>query len=243
MTCCATGLLTLWPWVFFNEFILASRYPIVDEEIAIVERSLVEESLQRMQPEIRRQYPLDYAYPEDTIVAIGSSQTWGSGAALREDAWTYQLETILNEANSPREHLVVNAGIPGAESHELFRFYEDFMSQYPHKLLVIALGCNDRDANLFYEYLERFVVLARSSGVTPLLVVEALSHENAPEGTKQGWVLQAVAEAYDVPLFDLHNAVAPYQDAGFFWWDIVHPTSFGHACIAKALAPFIQEHL
>ncbi len=215
----------------------------MDEEIEIVERSLVAESIQQRGLEMLRFYPLDRSYPEDTIMAIGSSQTWGSGATIRVDAWTHQLESVLNDTDNSREYLVINAGIPGARSNELFGFYEDFLIQYPHKIVIIALGCNDRGVDFFHEYLERFVVLARSLEVTPLLVVEAVSYESLPGGLNTRRVLEAVAEAHDVPIFDLHQAVGPYQDAGFFWWDVVHPTSFGHACIARELAPFIREHL
>ena len=243
LSCCATAAITLWPWALFINPMVVTRYPEVDEHLLNIERAHVEERMRMAVKEIQASFPLEEAYPTNTIIAIGSSQTWGCGAAVREHTWTAQLENILNERNTSSGHVVINGGVQGVQSKELADLYETFLRHYPHTLVVIVLGCNDLEPVVFRENLERLILLAREAHAQPLLAVEPLSYEEAPEGVEERWVLASVAEALDVPIFDLHKALEPCQDAGFFWWDVVHPTSFGHARIANALAPFVLEHL
>jgi cob(I)alamin adenosyltransferase len=56
-------------------------------------------------------------------------------------------------------------------------------------------------------------------------------------------ILREVAAALDVPVVDLPAAIgrAEREDAGFLWWDPVHPTSFGQALAAEAIAGGVLE--
>ena len=242
LSCCFTVILVLWPWTYYRVSIMAQRYPLENDTLLKIERILIDEGIQTRREEIRGEYPADFPFPENTVVLLGSSQTWGSGATLREHTWANKLEPLLTGETSSNV-LLINGAIKGATSKLLYPYYEEFLSLYPHKLLVMVLGCNDRDENILRENLVRFITLARSKQSKPVLVIEAFSYDDHANGTGMRSVMESVASEYNVPLFDMHNAVKEYQDAGFFWWDTVHPTSFGHDCIAHVLAPFIRECL
>ena len=240
---CFTATLIIWPCALYRITVLAPRYPLESEMMRKSENLLIEKGIEVMKDKIRQVYPEDYQFPENTVMVVGTSQAWGSGATLREHSWVKSLEAIMNEGDRPQQVLCINSALCGANSKMLYQLYEEFLSQYPHKLLLIVLGCNDHDEEEFKENLARFMSLARKKQIKSALVVEALSYEELPGGTGMSSIMKFIADEYDVPLFNMHQAVAEYQDAGFFWWDIVHPTSFGHKCIAEVLAPFVSACL
>ena len=243
LSCCFTVILVLWPWTIYRISVLAPRYPLESDTMRKKEHIRVEKSIMHRRDEMTHEYPASYPFPENTVVLIGSSQTWGSGAALRKHTWANKLENILNEEYAPLKVLVMNTAIKAAKSEELYPYYEEFLGQYPHKLLVMVLGCNDRNEEVLRENLIRFINFARKKKVKPALVIEAFSYEDQASGSGMRSTMESIANEYKVPLFNLHEAVEAYQDAGFFWWDRVHPTSFGHECVAHLLAPFFRECL
>ncbi|MCK5863218.1 MAG: SGNH/GDSL hydrolase family protein [Candidatus Hydrogenedentes bacterium] len=243
LSCCATVLLTLYPWVLYHTYIMVPRYPVIDKTLRSIERTVINKAIKYRQEEFLSEYSTESPVPENTVMLIGTSQTWGCGATHKKDIWAKKLEKGLNKKFPSSNILFLNGAIKGATSDLLYPFYEDFLCHYPHKMLFIVLGCNDFDGDVLHENLGRFITLAQSKKIATALIVEALSYEQVPNGTDMLPVMISVAKKYNVPLFNMHEAVKEYQDAGFFWWDVVHPTSFGHDRISHVLTPFFEECL
>ncbi len=240
---CATIALTLWPWLAYDRYIMARRYPIVDNQLIDVERDAVEQWTQSVKEALSARYPIDEHPEGDTIILIGTSQTWGSGASLRAQSWANLLEKYLWDLNDGiGEIAVMNAAVPGSNSGELLPLYQEFLSQYRHDVLLISLGCNDKDLAAFQENLAQFFALARQHGAHPMLLTEALSMDQAAEGPEFTPDMGKIAQAHDVPWLNLHEALRDRHDDGFLWWDVVHPTSFGHRCIAEIIMPFVMTN-
>jgi len=56
----------------------------------------------------------DRAEPEHTrVLVVGTSQTWGAGAARAEDGFVERLERLLMAAEPERRWECINAGIQG----------------------------------------------------------------------------------------------------------------------------------
>ncbi|NLF58939.1 MAG: hypothetical protein GX580_15020 [Candidatus Hydrogenedens sp.] len=175
---------------------------------------------------------------------LGTSQTWGVGATLRTETFVSRLEPLLNQNRPPdRRLLALNGAVPGSISPFLAGHYRDFLAGYEHSWLVVNLGVNDTDPEILRENLRDIVHTARSNGVKPIFCMEALSIETRADGLKRGFVVLEVAEELGIPVFNLHEAVRNAQDDGLFWWDSVHPTSYGHRRIAEVLLPFLQPLL
>jgi lysophospholipase L1-like esterase len=109
--------------------------------------------------------------------------------------------------------------------------------------VVLDLSTNDADERAFAEALAGFVSLNEERGIATLFALEPNSIEYAPRGPRLHETMRAVGAARGVPVIDLHAEVRKADSRGFLWWDLVHPTSFGHRVIAEALAPVVGEML
>ena len=240
----ATAALTLWPYVLLEDRLMAGYYPVVDEALMEEEQEHVAGWIESVKREIAFRHPPDSVPPNDAILVVGTSQTWGSGANTRDQRWVKVLEDNLNAVRDESERVcLLNGAVPGSNSTQLLELYQDFLVQYRHGTLLLNLGCNDRDPEVLSRNLEEFIRIARDNGVQPLIVVEALSDEEVPGGTENLPVMKAVAETHNVPFFSLGDALEEDYDKGFFWWDVVHPTSYGHRRIAEVLTGFVEEHM
>lgn len=239
-----TLVLTLAPWVYCRNVTIGKQYPVITYDMEVQEREREEQGFQLREEEILRLHPPHSLHNTKTIIFLGTSQTWGSGAALQKQTFVQQVQDRLNASSAFNQGIVcLNGAVPGSTAPRLSDFYKNFLTQFPHKMLVIVLGCNDRNPAVFRESLEQMVRLARKCGAFPVLVVEAFSTEEAPQGTPLTPVFEDIAESFEVPLLNMHQAIMPLQDTGILWWDVIHPTSYGHACLADTLAPFLSDIL
>jgi len=181
------------------------------------------------------------ALPEggDRVLFVGSSQTWGAGATREEDTFVHAIESRLAVNDPPIE--CINAGVSGLTAGELFRLYREEWLSFAPRLTVINLSTNDEDAAAFEQALEQFVALNEEHGVATLFVLEPNSTEFTPRSPRLHPVMRRVAERHAVPVVDAHAYLAERSDRGFLWWDVVHPTSFGHRLIAECLAEEIRD--
>lgn len=238
-----TAVLTLWPWLLIEQRLLASAYPVVDDGLQKVEERHVDEWKEAVIKDITAEFPPEKPLPENTILIMGTSQTYGCGANTPDETWTKRLSARLESEHPELQTCVINGAVPGSNSTKLLELYQDFLLQYDHKLLLIVLGCNDQNPDELQRNLGEFIDLARNKGAFPLLAIEALSDEETPLGPGMSFILEETARKYQTPLLNLHAALIEDYDRGFFWWDVVHPTSFGHSQIADVMLPFLLEHL
>lgn len=233
-----TAALFSWSYWYLHRTVLTARYPVVAGILADQEESVRVNGLIRSRHLISKRYPRKARQGEKRIMFLGTSQTHGSGAEMREEAFVGRLEGMLGET---RNVVVINAAVSGVDSKLLSRQYQDYLIQYEHSFLVVNLGNNDSDPVVFEQSLGEIVSAARHAGVVPVLCVEALSREESQSPPPLGVVLYGVAEKMNVPVFNLHDAIGGVQDTGLFWWDFVHPTSYGHKRMAEVLHPFLAQ--
>jgi lysophospholipase L1-like esterase len=226
----------------------AERYPDADTTLQRREDEFRGAQADAVRAEIRARYPGPPPPGVLRILFLGSSQTWGAGAARASETFVAVLERLLNaEADSGRRYECVNAGISAVDSRLLADLYEHEWLGLRPRLVVVDLSNNDGDASLFGLNLERIVKLSRANGVTPLLVLEPNSPEerkaSLDELLERHAVMRRVGERLDVPVFDMQARLIAEQDRGFLFWDSVHMTSFGQRLFAEALLPELQRLL
>lgn len=195
--------------------------------------------------EIRARYSEKPSTNTSRILVVGTSQTWGAGAAHEEETFVRLLERRLEDSVLNGQGLeCINAGIPALDAPWLFQLYRDEWIRLAPQVLVLNLANNDSawtQEDLFMEALNDFVRLSRERSIKVLFVLEANSIEDSPGELRLHPIMRAVAHQHGVPVFDMHAYVSQQTHRGLLWWDAVHPTSFGHRLIAEALARQLAE--
>ncbi len=172
------------------------------------------------------------------LLFLGTSQTWGAGAARLEDVFSARIAAQLGTS-----YQVINVGISGSDSTRLLALYRERWLALAPRAVVVDLGNNDPSPSVLTANLRALVALDRAHDIRTLLVVEP----NAPEAHVDhdaSWnAMRAVARELGVPLVDLHAELARRADSGFLFWDLVHLTSYGQRLAAEILYPAIAELL
>lgn len=176
------------------------------------------------------------------VLVVGTSQTYGSGAARRSEGMVPTLERLLNaDRSDPRTYEVINGSVSGSRSEQLLELYETTWSRLDPDAVVINLSNNDANRRKrFQESLEGFLALTAERGIPTLFVLEATSVERSVRGLPLHPVMRSVAKEHDVPLVDMHAWLRDHAQRGFQWWDVIHPTSYGHRLIAERLVDEVR---
>jgi len=178
--------------------------------------------------------------PRPGILVIGTSQTWGAGAASADDTWTARLEADLGG-----RYRVWNAGISGSKAATLARFYRQRWAQAKPRLVIAVFGVNDVDPDVFEQSLAEIIAIGRDFDIPTLLVQEPF----APDAPPRRWLpenrehMRRAAEHHGLALFDMHSALSDRRNEAWMWWDYVHLTSQGQALFAQELLPSVIEAL
>jgi lysophospholipase L1-like esterase len=199
-------------------------------------------------PRLAREYPPGPPPPGvRRILVLGTSQTWGSGAARPEDVWVRRLEARLGESAQPGERFeLIDAGLPGEISKKVRELFERRWLAWQPELVLVVLGNNDRDPAVLARELDAIAEDCAKRGIRAAFVPEP----NSIEGRKPSDLreleakhaaLRAVAERRGLPVVEVHAALAAERDTGFLWWDRVHLTSYGQERLAEHL--FAQRRL
>jgi lysophospholipase L1-like esterase len=193
-------------------------------------------------PRLAREYPLGPPPPGvRRILVLGTSQTWGSGAARPEDVWVRRLEAALQREAAPGERFeLIDGGLPGENAKKLREVYEKRWIQWQPELVLVDLGNNDRDAGELARELERIASLSAERGIRLAFIPEPNCIES--RGPDSLAVLRAnhaamrqVAARLGIPVVEVHDALIAEADTGFLWWDRVHLTSYGQERLAALL--------
>lgn len=182
------------------------------------------------------------------IVVVGSSQTWGSGAALKSDTWVARLEAKLNErSGGARWYECVNTGISGATSTTLWPRYRDEWVETRPNMTIIDLGHNDLDVGQFGMNLARITELNRKHGIRTVFLLEPNSRERSTFNefrenlAPNHLVMRKLGDQFGIAYVDMQAKMDARRDDGFLWWDLVHMTSAGHEIFAEELVGEILE--
>ncbi len=175
---------------------------------------------------------------KERIFFMGTSQTAGHGTTRPSESFFSILRRRMKTVPGTAKELeFVNMSIGGGNSGLLLDTYEQLVSGFEHQYLLINLGVNDsiyRPAS-FRKNITAIVERAQAMNVLPILCIEAVSAEQSPEGPALENVMKEIAGQFDVPFINMFRESQQSQDTGVFWWDYVHPTSYGFRVLADIL--------
>jgi len=193
-------------------------------------------------PRLAREVPLGPPPPGvRRVVVLGTSQTWGSGAARPEDVWTARLAAALAADAAPGERFeIVNAGLPGETSELLAELWTERWIAWKPEVVLVVLGNNDRDPRVLAREVDRIAAANEVRGIRTAIVPEANCLESRSERSlrqlaEKHEALREVAARRGLPVVEVHGPLAAARDDGFLWWDRVHLTSYGQARLAALL--------
>jgi len=145
---------------------------------------------------------------------------------------------------------VVNGGLNGGKARQVADMYLENFLRFRPSLVVVNLGCNDGSADPtrprpnYAVQLQRIVDANKEAGIPTLLVNEAVSVEQFEDGLPINDVMPTIAAVEDSVYFaDAFAELKSKYHTGFLFWDLVHPTDYGHALLADFLAPRIEAIL
>lgn len=78
-----------------------------------------------------------------TILCVGDSYTFGTGASSPDLSYPAALEKLLRKTHGP-ELRVINGGWPGQDSHDVARLLQDQLRKISPDVVCVLVGINDR---------------------------------------------------------------------------------------------------
>jgi lysophospholipase L1-like esterase len=166
------------------------------------------------------------------LLFLGSSQTWGAGAARTEHAWIARLERRWNEEAPPGvRYELINAGISALRSRRTRELYENHWIAWQPEAVVVVLGHNDDDPAQLGRELAALARTNRERGIRTVFIPEPESLEKPPGRRHEA--IRAVAPRHGAALLEVHDALNARANEGFLWWDRIHLTSFGNELMAE----------
>ncbi len=219
-------------------------YPNADEKLRLEEEYGKENAAERIFDLIEREYGLTPNPDVIRLVFLGSSQTYGSGAAIESETLVRQTERLLNERSGGPRFECINTAIHGYKLRDMARDYAERWAAMRPNLVVVNASNNDIGAGIrqFKRWLTEIIELSKGAGIKVVLVAEP----NSPERDRTSLPkyhahMTWVGDRYGIPVLDMHGYLASRQDDGFLWWDWVHMTSFGQRLFAEELVDNLIE--
>lgn len=190
---------------------------------------------------IKSQYKLDEMKSRKIVLFIGSSQTWGAGASTSNKTFTSLIEEKLKGSLNDTNIVVMNCGVSGTCSSEMYQSYISNWIKYNPILVVINNSFNDSDSVKFRAYLEYFASYNKKQNIKTIFMEEPSN--NGLEATKNHLIMRDVATKNNFLSIDLQSYIESYKDSGFIWWDAVHLTDYGQELFANRVFPIIKKEL
>ena len=176
------------------------------------------------------------------ILVLGTSQTWGAGAASEEDTWVRQLERLLDERSGGLRVECINAGVSGMVAAQVLEMLRTDLAGVQATAALVNLSNNDVDTQKFRRSLDAIAGELLRRKMLVVFALEPNSPERRPTDSRHGDlavkhdIVRTIAARHQRPVIDLHAYLAEHRDAGLVWWDFVHLTSFGQRLVARKLA-------
>jgi len=231
-------------WAAFDQRIMSLLYPPEPENVERVEEDWVKEHQRAVSVDMIRQIAGAAKPDHARVLVLGASQVYGAGVTRVGEGMVERLGERLNrpEAGLGRVR-VINGGVPGAWFELIVRYYERDWSRVQPDLIVINAGMTDRNPKKLAMGMRRLLTLIEERRVPALVSLEASTRADAGDWEEKRELISGIAAEFGVPVFDTYACVDEHADSGFLWWDLAHPTSYGHALIAECLAPPVEEAL
>ena len=226
-------------WVYF--YYLSDKYETDRNEISWHGVKSTIETNEEVITRISREYPVtELAGKKPVILFIGTSQTWGAGASKPSMTYPAQVEKNLRKCFSDSAITVINTGISGSKSNELFSLYTNEWSKYSPLLTIIDLSTNDLDTTLFKETIDKFIRMNNANNIKTMLIAEPNSY-NWHFLTAKHDIMKAEGKKYKVQVFDMQSYLDSCSETGFLWWDAFHCTDYGYRLFADRITPEIEN--
>lgn len=178
------------------------------------------------------------------IVFMGSSQTYGGGAASMETIFSSQAVNELIKC-SKRPVASVNISSPGDKIEYFLRTYKKLVQFWKPTLLVVSLGANEHDPKVFDDSLKQMITLNSEIGAKTVLIKESNTLEIGKNNfTSQYEVLERLGRQHSLPVLDLDAFInsAEIYDKGILWIDHAHFDRAGHDLTAVWLLAELKKH-
>jgi hypothetical protein len=188
-----------------------------------------------------------------TIIAIGSSSTYGAGASSRDASYPSQLQIDLRARFPGSQITVINRGVNGEEAREMLaRFGEGVIKQQPD-LVIWQVGTNsvlrDRDISPTAPLILQGVAQLKSFGIDVVLIDPQYAPKVLAKGDVEQMVylISAAAKKSDVDLFQRFAVMHYWVEhdhmtfADFISPDQLHMNDWSYACLAKLIGSSIAD--
>jgi acyl-CoA thioesterase-1 len=188
-----------------------------------------------------------------TIVAIGSSSTFGAGASSPDKCYPSQLQVELKKLFPGIDITVINRGVNGEEARDMLdRFDRDVFASKPD-LVLWQVGSNavlrdrplDSSSTLLHEGIKRL----RADGADVVLINPQYSPKVITRHDAEGMValIELTAKETNVDLFQRFAMMRYWQlteglpFSAFVSQDGLHMNDWSYGCLAKMIAIAIHE--
>jgi len=188
-----------------------------------------------------------------TIVAIGSSSTWGAGASSRDASYPSRLEAELKAQFPGSPITVLNRGVGGEEVPDMLKRFDEAVIAAKPDLVLWQLGTNsvirdhslDQHAALIRQGLTRI----RATGADIVLI----DPQYAPKVVEKALAPRMVAliatsaKAQNVDLFPRFEMMKRWSETDHLAFNVftasdgLHMNDWGYACMAKGLSLAIVD--
>ncbi len=187
-----------------------------------------------------------------TIVALGSSSTYGTGASRSENSYPSRLAALYADRIPGLTVRVLNRGVGGEEATAMIaRLDNEVLAEKPD-LVIWQVGTNGvlrgEDANRLGETVRAGIAKIKAAGADVMLMnpqyAPAMLQHKRYRNTLH--VLDAVAYAEDVPLFPRFAIMRHWAEDGrmsltvMLTKDRLHMTDVSYDCLARQLAASID---
>lgn len=220
---------------------LAALYPKA-EVLAARERSWFDGLLERRDERIMATGAERTAGVALRLMFVGTSQTYGMGAMLQVNSFVPLLHDKFADAPFPSGRVeCINAAVPGANTTLLFSHFVDRWLTLKPDIVVFNFGCNDPATSEFETNLRNMALAARRAGAEVIFMKEPTARGMVDQIDWKYAAIARVATSLKAPLIDAQAYMLSVEDSGFLWWDMVHPTDYGHRLMADYLYPILRD--
>lgn len=188
-----------------------------------------------------------------TIVAMGSSSTWGAGASSPAANYPNQLALDLKARFPTHAFTVLNAGVGGEEVADMIKRFDTAVVAVKPDLVLWQLGTNsvirDHKIGAHGETIREGLKKVRSVGadvvlIDPQFVPRVVAK---PDAERMVELISKTAKQEDVDLFRRYDVMKrwsmvdgmPFET--FTAPDGLHLNDWSYACMAKGLGMVIAE--
>ncbi len=188
-----------------------------------------------------------------TIVAIGSSSTWGAGASSPAANYPNQLAADLKARFPKQSFTVLNAGVGGEEVSDMLKRFDTAVVAVKPDLVLWQLGTNSviRDQMLTSHdaSIRDGLKKIRSVGADIVLIDPQFVPKVVvkPDAERMVELISTTAKMEDIDLFRRFDVMKRWNQVdrlpfeAFTSADGLHLNDWGYACMAKGLGMVISE--